>query len=486
MTTKTNKRHTGTFALMAIGCSLALLTSCKAPALTPEEKIVLPESYDGCQQDTASIASIAWEDFFPDQYLKNYIQEALNGNHNLQQTIEQVAIARAQLKGSRGKLLPDVTLGIGAGVERFGEYTMDGVGNSTTNTPDLPAGKHIPDPYKDLSLGLNFQWEIDILGKLNDKRRAAASRWMKSVEAERLNRTILISEVAIQYYNLIGLDRKERILSKAIEKSQESYLLTSELMKEGEVSRLSVDQFLSRRLKLEEMQLDVRQQIANAERAFALLLGRLPFEIERSSFDEVSTYSFPTEAGIPVQLIQNRPDIRAAELELMACKADVSAARKAFFPSLSIGGSGGFNAFNLEQWFASPASMVYNLAAGITAPIFRQNEIRMLWNESKSRQQIALLDYHYTVLHAYQEVTGLITSTQTLLQRKALKQEESSIHHRSIDNANELFKTGFVGYLDVLSADERYLNCELERVEVNIHYCQLHTLLYRALGGGSF
>ena len=151
-----------------------------------------------------------------------------------------------------------------------------------------------------------------------------------------------------------------------------------------------------------------------------------------------------------------------------------------------IGGSGGFNAFSLQEWFSSPASLVYNVAAGITAPIFKRHEVRALWLTSKSRQRIALLDYHYIALRSYQEVVNLITASEQMNKRKALKQEESRIHHRSIDNANELFKTGFAGYLDVLSADERYLECELERIELNIAYCQLHAMLYKALGGGRF
>ena len=125
--------------------------------------------------------------------------------------------------------------------------------------------------------------------------------------------------------------------------------------------------------------------------------------------------------------------------------------------------------------------MVYNLAAGITAPIFKRNEIRALWEEAKGRQRIALLDYHETVMKSYIEVVDLITSSEQMNLRKALKEEESRIHHRAIYNANELFKTGFAGYLDVLSADERYLDCELERIELNIAYCQIHTMLYLSL-----
>lgn len=473
------------FAYIAFMASALAMGGCKAPSLTQTEKFDLPEAFIE-DTDTATMASISWKEFFPDAYLVEYIDSALANNHSFLKTIENVSIARAQMKAGKGALFPEISLAIDGGIQRFGEYTMDGVGNSTTNTPDLAKDKHIPDPYKNLNLGLNFQWEADIWGKLTDKKRSAVSRWMKSVEAQRLAQTMLVGEVADMYYRLVGLDKKQYVLEEAIRKTAASYLLANELMNEGEESRLSVDQFRSRRLKLEEMLLDTEQQIAETERAFALLLGRMPFDIKRSSFEKISDYTFPVETGIPAQILHNRPDVVAAELELLACKSDASAARKAFFPSLVIGGGAGFNAFSLEKWFASPASMVYNLAAGISAPIFKRNEIRALWEEANGRQRIALLDYHETVLRSYLEVVDLITSSEQMNLRKALKEEESRIHHRSIYNANELFKTGFAGYLDVLSADERYLDCELERIELNIAYCQVHTMLYRALGGGSF
>ena len=189
--------------------------------------------------------------------------------------------------------------------------TMDGVGNSTTNTPDLEKDKHIPDPYRNFNLGLNFQWEADIWGKLTDKKRSAVSRWMQSVEAMRLARTLLISEVGTHYFELIGLDKQRYVLREAILTARDAYNLTDELMKEGEVTRLSVDQFRSRRLKLEEMLLANEQQISEKERAIATLLGRLPFKVKRVSFETACSYEFPTDAGIPSQLLQYRPAIQA-------------------------------------------------------------------------------------------------------------------------------------------------------------------------------
>lgn len=471
---------------LGAAAGLLLLGSCKAPELTTDERIVLPETYVGASADSTTVGDLSWENFIPDEILKGYIRTALANNHSFQQIMERVSIARSQVRLGKGALLPEVSIGIQAGVQRFGEYSMDGVGNSTTNTPDLPADKHIPDPYKDLTLGIGFQWEADIWGKLAQKKHAAAARWMASVEAANLARTILISDLSSLYFGLVGLDKQRTILNGAIEQTRASYELTYELKKEGEVNQLAVDQFQSRLLRLQGMLLENEQQIGETERAIATMMGAFPFEIRRITFDEMNQMEFPIQAGVPSQLLRLRPDVREAEMALLASKADLTVAHKAFFPSLVIGGGGGFNAFDLSHWFTAPASLVYNLAAGITAPIFKRNEIRVMWDNAKSEQRIALSRYHETALRAYEEVTNLVIACEQIKKRKQLKMEESQIHHRSISNANDLFKLSFVGYLEVLSADERYLDCELEYATLAAQNCATKMMLFRALGGGRF
>lgn len=462
-----------------------MLWGCKAPELTSMEKITLPDTYTGNFTDTSNVAQLSWKTFFPDTLLQGYIEMALKKNYSFQQTLERISLAKTQVWLGKGALLPDISIGVNGGIEKFGDYTMDGVGNSTTNTPDLSKDKHIPDPYRDLNIGIGFQWEADIWGKLNKKKQAAAARWMSSVEAARLSQTILISEIASLYFELVGLDKQREILKDAIAKTKASYKLTYELKQEGEVSQLAVDQFQTHLLKLEGSLLENEQQIGEKERGIATLTGSFPFKVKRITFAEMERLDFPVNAGLPSQLLQLRPDIRSAEFELLASKADVSAARKAFFPSLVIGGSGGFSAFDISKWFTSPGSLIYSLGVGITAPIFKQYEIRALWDNSKSNQRIALAHYHDTALKAYEEVINLMAASEQLDKRMKLKKKESIIHHRSISNANDMFKLNFVGYLEVLSADERFLDCELEYASLSVRNCITKVLLYRALGGGN-
>ncbi len=472
--------------------AVVLLSGCRASRVeqSPAADVKLPSAYDTTSStdiaiDTMSMAMLSWDSFFTDTLLQHCIGEALANNHSFQQTLERVLIARAQLRQSRSQLFPSVSAGVQGYVQRFGDYTMDGVGNETTNTPDLAKDRHIPAPYREFQLGVSFQWEADVWGKLTQKKRAVAARWYSSMEAARLARTLLVSEVAMLYYELVGLDRQAEVLEHALAEARRSHDLTFELKQEGEETQLAVDQFHARVLQLQGMLLETKQLTEEKERALCTLMGRFPAPVKRCAFDSIEQLRFPSQIGIPAQLLQLRPDIREAEMELIAAKADVKAARKAFYPSLILGGSGGFNAFNLSKWFVSPASLVYDLGLGITAPIFNRAEIRSVWQASQSRERIALSAYHEAALKAYEEVSNLIVASDLTARRKQLKQEECMVNRRSVSNATEMFKLSFVGYLEVLSADERYLECELEQIVLSTEYCALQALLYRALGGGA-
>lgn len=479
------KRRFNIFCYLILSSTI-LLIGCKAQALViePEEQIVLPSTYEGAISDTLTSASISWKEFFPDTILQNYISIALSNNQSFQQIVERVTQSSAILKQTKGALLPEINLEINAGLRKYGDYTMDGVGNSETNVPSLAKDKHIPDPYRDFGLGIGFSWEADIWGKLSNKKKSAFAQWMSSLEAVKLAQTVLVSEVSTLYFELIALDKQVEVLQKAINNNENFINLTTVLKEEGDATQLSVDRFTSRKLLLKEKVYNAQQQTKRIELSLSTLLGMLPFEIDRSSFAQISTIEFPLLYGVPTQLLQLRPDVKSSEYELYASKADVNAARAAFYPSLVLNGTGGFNSFNISKLFLSPASLVYDLAAGITAPIFNRNKIKSLWEISKSNQRMALSKYHETALKAYSEVAGLLSDHEYIKKRIEVKKEELAINERSIKNANTLFRLYFIDYLDVLSAEEQYLTCELELANLITQNSITQTNLYRAIGGG--
>ncbi len=461
------------------------LSGCKVAPITETEKPHLPTTFDGINAEMRAEAPELFEEFFPDVLLQGYIKQAIASNHSFRQTIEQIAFAKANQKRAKGAMFPEISAGVGANVRRFGDLTMDGIGNKQANEAIPSTEKKIPDPYSDYIMGVNFSWEPDIYGKQNRKRQATNLRWMATVEATRYAQTLLVAEVATAYFNLIGLDRRTQILKRAIQETSHSLTLTRELKNEGIETQLAVDQFHTRLLMLEGLLLHNQEETKIQEHAFSLLLGVLPFKVERIEFEQVNKLIFPMKTGIPTDLLTNRPDVKKAELELIASKLDVSSARASFYPSLVLGGSGGFNSFDIASWFSAPASAVYNLAAGVTAPIFKQGQIKAMYNDAKTSQRIALSKYHEVALRAYTEVIDCILISEYAMQQLKLKEEEKKIQQRSLQNADELFKLGYIGYLEVLDVVQSYLSAELDYIDITKRVCLNQVLLYRALGGGS-
>ena len=460
--------------------------SCAPAVQLTESRIELPENYPSPVADTTTIADIGWEEFFPDTLLQKHIRTALEGNFSFRNCMDRITLAENELKTARLGYWPSVSAGLSAGLERFGEYTMDGVGNATTNTPDLDRSKHIPDPYPDFGLGVSFSWEVDLWGKVTQKKRAALSRWMASREAASLARSVLVSEIARTYFDLVNLDMKHQITSAAIDFIAKSCELTEDLKDAGEMTQLAVDQFQSRLLELKGDLLETENEIASVERALCVLMGKFPEHVERSDFYRLRSMRYLSDTGVPDLLLTRRPDIREAEMMLAAADCDIKAARRAFYPGLRIGGSGGFNSFDIGKFFLAPASLAYEVAAGLTAPIFNAGSIRNEYSNAIVRRNIAVNGYKETVVKAYAEVAGLVESYENILERIEIKKEEMRTGKKATASANELFRMQFIGYLEVLSADRDYFECCESYVRLETERMKLQADLYRALGGGGF
>ena len=454
---------------------LAAAVSCGPGVTLTKEDRKLPDQYIGLDRnDTTTIAKLHWKEYFRDTLLQGYISTALENNYSFRIAMERVNIASNEIRVARGAYFPSASFGAGAGVERFGRYTLDGI--------DMTG---LPDPYSDFSLGITFQWEVDIWGKITKKKQAAMHRWMASSEAVRLSQSYIIREVANNYFRLIGLDYFRNVIEEYIKDTEKSCELTAELKNSGEETQLAVDQFNARLYYLKGMLLNNEAEIMATERAMSLLMGVLPQSIDRISFEELQEIQFRREIGVPVELLQYRPDILIAESELMAAECDAEAAKKAFFPTLSLAGGGGFNAFDAAFLFTSPASLVFSLAAGLTAPIFQSGRIKANWENAKSEQIIALNNYFQTVLSAYQEVVRVVSELQFTQEQQILKENEMQSYKDASENAMELFHLQYASYLEVLSAEEKYFDCRLDYMELQMKYCRLIVDLYRSLGGGA-
>lgn len=452
----------------------------------PNDSQILPTAYESQELDTAlSHTILNWEKFFEDEKLKQLISLALANNQDNLKTLEKIRVAQANLRIAKVGWMPELNAVAGGSRRKFGDFTMDGVGNFDTNlSENTTEEQEIPDPYRDFIVGANFSWEVDVWGKYKNLRKAASARFLASQEMAHHVQTWLISQVAVQYYLLLGLDEEILILQENIKLQELAFILSKDLKESGKSNQLAVDQFEALLLNSKALVHEKQRMRRSAELQLTTLLGTYQTEFKRSTMEDAFIQSGILKTGIPAELLQLRPDIRMAERELIASNADVYAARAAFFPSVNLFGMAGFNAFDFSKLFFNPASMVYQLGAGLAAPVFNRNKIKMQYEAANALQKIAWYDYEQTVLKSYVEVLDLVNQFQTLDMQLENKSNEVLVQRRSVENSNIMFTVGYANYLDVLNAQSRALQAEIELVELKIQQLQTRVNLYRALGGG--
>jgi HAE1 family hydrophobic/amphiphilic exporter-1 len=475
-----------TSLILLIG-AVGILTACKiTQPVAPPAKLSLPQKFDTPVSDsTSSIAGIRWHNYFEDSSLKVLIGLALENNQDNLMTLERIKTSRAIMQAAKAGLLPRISGIAGVSSTKFGDYTMNGVGNFDLNlSENVPEDKRLPEPYSDFLVGLSFDWEVDVWGKLKNQKKAAIVRYLASEEMSKAVQTWLISDVASHYFELLALDKEIQVLHENIRLQELGVQLISELKEGGKANQLGVDQFEALALNSKsQLQEKIRDQQSTTY-ALQRLIGMVEIPLERSELDQALASSKYREIGLPAQLLQYRPDLREAELALEASRFDVMAAKAAFYPSLNLFGMAGFNAFDFSRLFFSPASIATQLGAGLAAPIFNRRQIQSQFDVAKADQRIALLEYEKRTLNAYLEVLDLVNQIHTLENQLRFKDQEVAVLQRAIDNSNTLFSVGYANYLEVINAQSRALQSSIELADLKASQLQAQVQLYRALGGG--
>jgi len=232
------------------------------------------------------------------------------------------------------------------------------------------------------------------------------------------------------------------------------------------------------------MEVDVLQMITELENMINSLLGRFPQPINRDQTTFASAVPFQVMEGIPSDLLRNRPDIKQAEFELMASKADVKAARALFYPSFTITGGTGFQAYKTSLLFTSPQSFVFGLFGSLASPLINRSAIKAEFIAANANQLEALYSYQKSIFIGYQEVSNELSNIKNLQQKYSFKFEEVNVLTESIETSSELFRTGRATYLEIILTQQNVLQARLELVDVKKRQLNSTINLYKALGGG--
>jgi len=457
-----------------------LVSSCRTPQTNLDNTTKpLPESY-GTTTDSVSSATINWKTFYTDKYLTKLIDTALVNNYDVLISLQKIKVAQSDVLFTKGAMLPNITGVTGASIRRFGVYTMDGAGNATT---DITPGELIPKNLPDYLVGLQTSWEVDVFGKLKNQKKAAFSRVLSSEAMKNVVTTNLISEIANNYYELVSLDQSISIIDRNITIQENAFDMVKTMKEAAASNELAVKQFKAQLLNIKAMKVRMQQQITEIENKINFLIGSYPQKIERQTSFTASNLPNEIVFGIPSALLQNRPDIKMAEFELIASKSDVKSAKAQFYPNFTITGGIGYQAFKPNLLF-NPQSVAFNLLGSLTAPLVNRSAIKANFNKANAYQVETLYSYQSTVLNAYLEVNTEMARINNLKELLKLKTEETQELNSSIEIATDLFKFGRANYLEVLTVQQNALQAELDLIEAQKEQFQTSVNVYKALGGG--
>jgi len=455
--------------------------ACKTPNLVQKTvNKTVPQTYAN-SADTAKKELITWKEYFTDLYLIDLIDSALVKNQELNIILQEIAISHNEVRVRKGEYLPFINLQAGADLEKVGRYTRQGANDANT---DIKRGRKMPDPLSNLMLAANAQWEIDIWHKLRNAKAAAVDRYLASIEGKNFMVTNLIAEIANAYYELLALDNQREILKQNIEIQSNALEIVRLQKQAAKVTELAVRRFEAEVLSTRSLQFEIDQQIIETENWINFLIGRFPAPVPRdpNSFNDLTTESLI--AGIPAQLLENRPDIKQAELELTAADLDVKSAKANFYPSLDISAAIGLEAFKPEFLVRTPESMLYALAGDLVGPLINRNAIKAAYYSANAKQLQAIYSYEKTVLSAYIEVVNQQSMLLNLKQSYDLKLQEVEALKASITISNDLFSSARADYMEVLLTQRDALEARFELVETKMKQMHAKVDIYQALGGG--
>ncbi len=460
---------------------LLLIAGCKAPAIvSAESQKELPESFKN-SLDTTNTSTIVWRNFFKDKNLTDLIDIALKNNQELLITLQEIEIAKNDIRVRKGELLPSVGLNAGGGVEKVGRYTSQGAGDAST---EITPGHEMPEPLGDLKIAAYAHWEVDVWKKLRNAKKAAVSRYLATVEGKNFVVTNLVAEVADSYYELLALDNQLEVVRQNVELQNNALEIVKIQKEAARTTELAVQKFQAEVYASQNKEFIILQQIKETENKINFLLGRYPQEIKREKNNFIDVVPVEVKTGIPSQLLANRPDIKQAELGLAAARLDVKIARAQFYPAFDISGSFGLQAFKPSYFFKFPESVLYSLAGDIAAPLINRNAIKAEFNTANAKQIQALYDYERTILNAYFEVSNQVSNIENLEQNYDRRLKQVKALQSSIAISNDLFKSARVNYFEVLMTQRDALESQLELIETKKDQLHASVHMYRNLGGG--
>ena len=410
--------------------------------------------------DTTSFGNLPWRSVFTDPQLQALIQQGLDNNVDLLNAALSVKMIEAQLACAKLAFLPSIALTPQGTLSSFD-------GSKTTKSYQLP---------------ISASWNVDLFGNILSQKRSAQMQLLQAKDYQLAVKTNIITGVANLYYTLLMLDRQLEILTDMEGLTKETWDMMALQMKYGRARSTSVQSAEASYYSVQSQITDMKRQIREVENSLSLLLCQPGQTISRG---KLSDQSLPSEfsTGIALQMLNNRPDVHAAEMSLAACYHNVQTARSRFYPSINITGSGIFTNSMGTQTF-NPGKWLLSAIGSLTQPIFANGQLVAGLKVAKAQQEQAFNNWQNAIYKAGNEVSNALVSYNSYDERSRLEQKQTELYRQNVEDTRQLYKSSGTSYLEVISAQANLLNAEITKVSDDFYKMQAVVSLYSALGGG--
>lgn len=464
--------HAGTTLLGALFISLSAACTTLAPPYT-QPAAPVPEqwlSVDATSDAAQPAAALAWDSYFTDPLLRQLIETALDNNRDLRLAVLRVEEARAGYQIQHAGRLPQINASGQAARARI--------------PADLsPSGRALTSGEYRAELGTS-SWELDLWGRVRSLNEAALQQWLATQAGSQAARTALIAQVASTYLDVREMSERVTLARRTVATRQESFRIFSRRFEVGSASKLELTQVQMLLTQAQSLLAQLEQARAAYIHALAVLVGADPGPLSQATpFDETLVLA-ELAPGLPSELLNNRPDILAAEHRLIAAHANIGAARAAFFPRIALTGSLGSASSELDGLFSS-GSGTWSFVPVLSLPIFDGGRRQASLELAEVRREMAVAEYEKTIQTAFREVSDALSAQRWLREQLELQRTALTTAQERARLAQLRYDNGATTYLEVLDAQRELLSAEQQLVEARRALLANQVRLYVALGGGA-
>ena len=455
--------------IILIGIAATVFTGCKSlygkyerPAINTSGVVRDPLSLTDslAVNDTTSFGNMAWRSVFTDPQLQTLIEKGLANNNDLLNAALNVKMAEAQLQAAKLAFLPSFV------------FSPQGTITSWDGNPAV----------KTYSLPVSASWSIDLFGNLLSQKRSSQMALLATRDYQLVTKTKLIGNIANLYYTLLMLDKEIELVSEMEHLAKDTWE-TMKLQKEyGNVRSTGVQSAEANYYSVQAKKTDLVRQTRESENALSLLLGQSAQAISRGKLEQ---QSLPTHlaTGISIRMLNNRPDVHYAEMNLAQCFYNVQTARSRFYPNITISASGAFTNSS-GMGIINPGKWLLSAVGSLVQPIFQRGQIVAGLKVAKMRYEQAYNTWQQSVLSAGSEVSNALVLYNSSDEKSRIESKQIATLRQNVEDTKLLLLQSRSTYLEVITAQQSLLNVELSKVQDDFRKMQAVVNLYSALGGG--